>query len=144
MSSDGRRRLSSSLHWRMTANAVEPAIALVNRMSITPIATCRHSAGNHAVRECHHVDAKELRSAAHLADAIRVIVVHVPALFARRSLKYFHELRTKLRRSDVANPVPLTEWRGEERFRLGDDTAGSQTRRGFHCRARCGKQGGEI
>lgn len=47
----------------MTADTVELAIGLIDRIGIEAIAPCRHAAWDRPVRECFQVDPKKLGAA---------------------------------------------------------------------------------
>ena len=58
--SHGRRRLPGSLNGGVTADTVQLAICLVDRVGITSISFVGHAARNHAVGEGHQIDSEQL------------------------------------------------------------------------------------
>src|SRR6202051_3518155 len=111
LGSDVRRRLSSSLDRCVAANAIQFAIGLVNCIRIKAVTAGRHASVDQAVSKGDQVNAKELRSA---FNHSKLRFPFVEGL--RRSLEHSQKRVAKLRRSRIADKIPLAHGRGEMRL----------------------------
>src|SRR5271166_4451600 len=93
----------------MAADAVQLAVARIDRIVVAAIAPALHLAADSAVGERHQVNAEQLCSAFDLA----FLTVQAPRLVGARRLEHIEQRVPELRRGSVAQEISHAEGRRE-------------------------------